>query len=78
MNKLSVLHILHVAINSVHRDIEFAEFSSMKFSEKSLYNALRLLVKEKIMTKSRLGNEVTYRLDHDRLETINAAAARLL
>jgi Fe2+ or Zn2+ uptake regulation protein len=78
MNRLPVLHILKVAINSIHRDIEFSEFNTSKFSEKTVYNTLRLLVKEKIFSKSRLGNEVTYRLDHDRLETINAAAARLL
>lgn len=71
-----VLHILSQLERE--RDVASRRIVTSEFKYHTVLKYLRKLETIFLVRKERLGSEVTYRLNYDRLETVNSAAARLL
>lgn len=77
MIRVSVQYILNQALYNLGQEWELKDLGN-KYSEKTLHSNLRLLRKIEVVRAERIGNSTIYKLNHDRLDTIKAASARLL
>ena len=71
-----VLHLM--ATLEFRRNLLAVELTTAEYKVPLVLKYLRKMQAIGLIRKDRLGSETTYILDHDRLDTINAAAARLL
>jgi hypothetical protein len=72
----AVQHI--VSYMEANRDVEARDLTTNHYSKPTILKYIRVLVRLQLVRRDRLGSEVSYRLNYDRLDNINAAAARLL
>ena len=61
-----------------HREMSASELTCTQYNNDQVLYHIRKLSKLKLVRVDKLGRSVTYKLNYDRLDAVNAAAARIL